>query len=66
MPIPVLSGARTETRKTNIMAYPANLSRRGFLTAMEVAGFKPETFEVILFRPSGQNVFGKYYGGEAV
>ena len=48
------------------MAYPANLSRRGFLTAMEVAGCKPETFEVILFRPSGQKVFGKYRGVEVV
>ena len=33
---------------------------------MEVAGFEPATFDVILFAPSGQTVFGKYRGAEAV
>lgn len=33
---------------------------------MEVAGFEPATFEVILFGPLGQKVFGKYRGVEAV
>ena len=33
---------------------------------MEVAGFEPATFDVILFAPSGQTVFGKYCGAEAV
>ena len=33
---------------------------------MEVAGFEPATFDVILFGPSGQTVFGKYRGAEAV
>ena len=33
---------------------------------MEVAGFKPETFVVNLFGPTGQKVCGKYRGVEAV
>ena len=33
---------------------------------MEAAGFEPAAFEVILFGPSMQRVFGKYRGAEAV
>ena len=31
---------------------------------MEVEGFDPATFEVILFGPSKQTVFGRYRGHE--
>lgn len=30
---------------------------------MEAAGMEPETFEVVLFGPSGQRSFARYQGG---